>query len=91
MENALCSTKTVVWVRPNLFATPTAAELRRGRGGLRLVNLMAPQDTDLPQFDLPHLNCVAGGPYQVKLANGYVTSIQVKYYGPNNLDLSHND
>ena len=79
MENSLCSTKTVVWVRPNLFATPMAAELRCRWAGLRLVNLMDPQETDLPQFDLPHLNCVAGRPYQVKLANGYVTSIQVKY------------
>ena len=78
MENALCSTKTVVWVRPNLFAIPTRAELQRRRGGLRLVNLMDQQQTDLPSFDLAHLNCVAGGPYQVKLANGYITSVQVR-------------
>ena len=44
----------------------------------RQVNLMDPQQTDLPQFDLAHLNCIAGGPYQVKLANGYITSIQVR-------------
>ena len=47
----------------------------------RQVNLMDPQQTDLPQFDLAHLNCVAGGPYQVKLANGYITSIQVWQMG----------
>ena len=76
MGNPLCCTKNLVWVRRNLFANPTAAELRRGR--VRQVNLMAPLETDLPQFDLPTLNCVAGGPYQVKLANGYVTSIQVR-------------
>ena len=76
MENPLCCTKNVVWVRRNIFATPKAAELRRGR--VRQVNLMDPQQTDLPGFDLPTLNCVAGGPYQVKLANGYVTSIQVR-------------
>ena len=66
MENPLCTTKTVVWVRWNLFANPTRAELQRGL--IRQVNLMDPQQTDLPQFDLAHLNCVAGGPYQVKLS-----------------------
>ena len=44
----------------------------------RQVNLMDPQQTDLPQFNLAHLNCVAGRPYQVKLTNGYITSIQVR-------------
>ena len=78
MENPLCTTKTVVWIRRNLFAIPTQAELQRRRGGLRLVNLRDPQQTNLPQFDRAHLNCVTGGPYQVKLANSYVTSIQVR-------------
>ena len=76
MENPLCTTKNVVWTRRHLFNVPTQVELRGGRS--RLVNLMDPQQTDLPQFDLAHLNCVTGGPYQVKLANGYVTSIQVR-------------
>ena len=79
MENPLCTTKNVVWARRHIFNVPTAAELRRGR--VRLVNLMDPQQTDLPQLDLAHLNCVAGGPYQVKLANGYITSIQVWQMG----------
>ena len=39
---------------------------------------MDPQKINLPQFDLAHLNCVASRPYQVKLANGYITSIQVR-------------
>ena len=88
MENALCTTKTVIWIRRHLFSVPTAAELQRGRGGLRLVNLMDQQQTNLPTFDLAHLNCVAGGPYQVKLANGYITSVQVRQ--SHNLDSSNN-
>ena len=72
----MCSTKNVVWLRRDIFSVPGVAELRRGR--VRQVNLMDPQQTSLPQFDLAHLNCVAGGPYQVKLANGYITSIQVR-------------
>ena len=76
MENPLCSTKNVVWLRRDIFSVPGVAELRRG--WVRQVNLMDPQQTSLPQFDLAHLNCVAGGPYQVKLANGYITSIQVR-------------
>ena len=76
MENPLCSTKNVVWLRRDIFSVPGVAELRRGR--VRQVNLMDPQQTSLPQFDLAHLNCVAGGPYQVKLANGYITAIQVR-------------
>ena len=75
MENPLCCTENVVWLRRNIFNVPTAAELRRGR--VTQVNLLDHRQTDLPQFDLPHLNCVAGGPYQVRLANDYVTSIQV--------------
>ena len=75
-ENPLCTTKNVAYSRQNLFNVPTQRELQRGRW--RLVNLRDPQQTDLPQFDLAHLNCVTGGPYQVKLANGYVTSIQVR-------------
>ena len=89
MENPLCTTKTVVWVRRNIYAIPTRAELQRGL--VRQVNLRLPPQTNLPQFDLAHLNCVTGGPYQVKLANGYVTSIQVRIYGTNNHVLAHND
>ena len=76
MENPLCTTKNVVWARRHTFNVPTAAELQQGH--VRQVNLMDPQQIDLPQFDLAHLNCVAGRPYQVKLANGYITSIQVR-------------
>ena len=65
MENPLCMTKNVVWARRPLLLN------------FRQVNLMDPQQTDLPQFNLAHLNCIAGGPYQVRLANGYITSIQV--------------
>ena len=74
MENPLCSTKGVYWRRGNLFKTPSQAE-RRQRN-IREVNLLDPQATLLPQFDLAHLNCVVGGPYQVRLANGYITSTQ---------------
>ena len=76
MENPLCTTKNVVWTRRHIFNVPTAAELQQGH--VRQVNLMDPQQIDLPQFDLTHQNCVAGRPYQVKLANGYITSIQVR-------------
>ena len=66
-ENPLCSTKTLgpnglIWRRPNIFKNPSAAQLRTF---VRQVNLMDPQQTLLPQFDRAHMNCIAGGPYQV--------------------------
>ena len=76
MENPLCTTKNVVWARRHIFNVPTAAELQQGH--VRQVNLKYTQKINLPQFDLAHLNCVASRPYQVKLANGYITSIQVR-------------
>ena len=65
-----------MWCGLGGIYVPTAAELQQGH--VRQVNLMDPQKINLPQFDLAHLNCVAGRPYQVKLANGYITSIQVR-------------
>ena len=71
MENLLCTTKNLVWFRCNLFSVPTALEMRRGQ--VSKINLRDPQQTYLPQFNLAHLNCVAGRPYQVRLANGLST------------------
>ena len=44
---------------------------------IRRVNLLDPQQTQLPQFDTAHLHIITGGPYQTSLTNSYVTAIQV--------------
>ena len=41
-----------------IFERPTAVEIRRGI--VRRVNLLDPQQTFLPQFDVPHLNNITG-------------------------------
>ena len=38
---------------------------------------MDPLQSLLPNIDRASLNVITGGPYQVRLANGYITSIQV--------------
>ena len=73
-QNPICTLKPLVWNRNN-FNVPTNAELRRGQ--IRAVNIMDPLQTLLPPIDRASLNVIAGGPYQVRLANGYITSIQV--------------
>ena len=62
-------------MRRNIFAKPTAAELRNG--SVTRVNVADPLQTGLPQFDTATLHVITGGPYQVRLADGYLTSIQV--------------
>ena len=74
VENPLCSLKGLQWVRNNLYRTPSAREL--AGGNVVQVNILDPNATQLPQFDRAHLNMIAGGPYQVNLAKGYLTSIQ---------------
>ena len=73
-QNPICTLKPLVWNRNN-FHVPTNAELRQGQ--IRVVNIMDPLQTLLPPIDRASLNIITGGPYQVRLANGYITSIQV--------------
>ena len=42
-----------------------------------LINIMHPLQSLLPNIDQASLNVITGRPYQVRLANGYITSIQV--------------
>ena len=75
-RNPLCTLNGLQFRRP-VFARPTVAEIRRGI--IRTVNLLDPQQTHLPQFDVAHLNNILGGPYQGTLADAYTTDIQVNY------------
>ena len=74
-QNPGCTLKRLVWNRPDNFQIPTRAELAQGQ--IWAVNIMDPLQTSLPTIDRASLNVITGGPYQVKLANGYITSIQV--------------
>ena len=56
-ENPLCTLNGLQF-RRQIFARPTAAELRGGQ--VRRVNLLDPQQTLLPQFDVAHLNIITG-------------------------------
>ena len=49
-------------------------------GTVTMVNVADPQQTGLPQFDTATLHVITGGPYQVRLADGYLTSIQAIIY-----------
>ena len=56
-RNPLCCLNGLRF-RRQIFARPTVAEL--GGGLLRRVNLLDPQQTLLPQFDMAHLNNILG-------------------------------
>ena len=56
-QNPLCTLNGLQF-RRQIFDRPTAVELRRGV--VRRVNLLDPQQTFLPQFDVPHLNNITG-------------------------------
>ena len=68
-------------LRPDIFARPTALELRRGWagnvGGVRLVNCLNPVQTGFPLITLEELKELSGGPYLVELAKSYLTSYRV--------------
>ena len=70
----------LVWQRPDLYKVPTQNELNAGM--IWWVNLLDPQETQLPQFDMGHLHVITGGPYQTSLTNSYVTAIQVIITSP---------
>ena len=65
--------------RPNLFAHPTALQLRQGWqniGGVRLVNCMNIQQTGFPQLSEQELKEAFGGPYLFNIAPSYLTSMR---------------
>ena len=41
------------------------------------VNLMDPNQTGLPQFDMAHLNCICVGNYIANEAHGFMTTFRV--------------
>ena len=57
--NPLC-TLNALQFRRNIFARPTVGELRGPGPLVRIVNLLDPQQTLLPQFDMAHLNNILG-------------------------------
>ena len=67
--------------RPDIFARPTARELRLGLagnvGGVRLVNCLNPAQTGFPQLTDDDLKELCGGPYLFKLAKSYLTKYRV--------------
>ena len=63
----------------NLFAHPTALQIRHGwqnLGGIRLVNVMNPQATGFPRLTRQEIKEVSGGPYLFNLAPSYLTSMR---------------
>ena len=56
-RNPLCSLNGLQF-RRQIFAKPTVAELNGGI--VRRVNLLLPQQTGLPPFDMAHLNNILG-------------------------------
>ena len=78
---ALCTGSPSPFHRPDLFAFPTAAELRLGwqnLGGVRLVNCLNPNQTAFPRLSKSDLLQLGGGPYLLKLAISYLTSYRLK-------------
>ena len=74
-QNPGCTLKGLVWNCPNNFNVPTNAEWAQGQ--IWSVNIMDPLQTCLPTIDRASLIIIMEGPYQVRLTNGYITSIQV--------------
>ena len=71
----LCTTKNLIFNR-NIFSQATAQEIQTG--SVRLVNLLDPQQTQLPHLTIEELNGIQLGPYQVNLSEGYMTDIAEK-------------
>ena len=75
-RNPLDPWNDVHWDRPDIFATPLAAEMAP-QGIVTRVDLMLQQQTGLPQLTTEKLTNFTLGSYGVNLANGYVTSMVV--------------
>ena len=75
-ENVLCSTKSLVFNRPDPYALVRAPELNNG--SVIRANLLDPNQTRLPAWTEAVLMGYTLGPGPVKSARGYLTDIQEK-------------
>ena len=73
-ENVLCSTKGLVFNRPNPFALLTNAELLSG--SVTMVNLLDTNATELPRLSPEELMGITLGPFAVDNSHGYLTGYQ---------------
>ena len=73
-ENQLCTTKGLVYDRPDLFANVTNREL--ATGSVRMINLMNIAETELPQLTPEELGGITLGPLSKDVTSGYLTSYQ---------------
>ena len=67
--------------RANIFATPTARELRQGLGipgGIRPINVLNTAQSGFPRLSVQEMNEFCGGPYLTDLARSYLTSYRVR-------------
>ena len=75
-ENALCSTKGLVYNRQNIFAHVTPRELANGT--VRRVNILNLAETNLPVMAPEELSGITLGPLSKDVTGGYITSFQEK-------------
>ena len=73
-ENVLCSTKDLIFQRPDLYRLVTDAEIRNGT--VRLANLLDQTQTELPTLTREELTGITLGPLSVDSSQGYVTAYQ---------------
>jgi hypothetical protein len=67
--------------RLDMFARPRGPELRAALplpGGVRMANLLDPNQTGFPHIPFIELYMIAGGPYSVNLVFKYMTQFQVR-------------
>ena len=75
-ENVLCSSKGLVFARPDPFANISVAELRNGT--VTRINLLNQRQTELPTLSVEELMGITLGPLSVDAAMGYTTTLQEK-------------
>ena len=70
-ENVLCSTKGLIFNRPNLYALVQNGEIQNGT--VRVANLLNPNHTELPVLSREELMGITLGPLSVDASHGYLT------------------
>jgi hypothetical protein len=67
------------FIRTDLFLQPRGPELRAAllmAGGVRMVNVLNPNDTNFPNVPVSHMNELGCGPFLPNRVRGYVTEMQ---------------
>ena len=73
-ENVLCSTKGLVFNRPNIFARVTPRELANGT--VTMVNILDLTQTNAPVLATAELGGITLGPLSKDVTSGYISSHQ---------------